>query len=489
MKIYFNQEKLTHWIYALLTFKYVSLMFRGALPFTLPEVHRQYDTIGVSMRYASRWFLETFPDHYTFTQKYLLPAVLNTKDHFGVVTMEFPLLNLLAAPFFFFEHESGRVFGYMWVMTVVFSLTIFNAYRWKKQRLLGLNAYPAFLLLPLFSLGLYWSSKFMPDYLSLLLLCLGISFMWEASHSIKNFFLSVFICTLGVLMKPTSITVFGLYLANEKIYQKLGRLFKREVKKGDIISLLLVSLGIILPTLISYFYFTEVKGWISKYQDIEDRFYITLIPIERSFKEIIHYYLHYLKLWGQVIFFLGSVFIILGILLFKSIQIKRYSFHFIWGIIFLQTVFIALLAGFQAYTHMYYFIGVTPLCCILYTSSFKHTRSKILKAILILGLVITVYERVGMELKNYMQPWREKDTIYEECSQLIAQNKYFPWDQAYIFRSPKENFPKLGVCFGERQGSEKAEFGFHYRRDPLPLGCKIIDKTKNLALLRCLNQR
>ena len=486
MKIHFNKEKLVHWIYILLTFKYVSLMFRGALPFTGPETHRQYDTMGVSMRYASRWFLETFPDHYTFAQKYLLPAVLNAKDHFGIVPMEFPLMNLLAAPFFFFGHEYGRILAYMWIMTIIFSLTIFNACQWKKHRLLGLNAYPAFLLLPLFSLGLHWSSKFMPDYFSLLLLCSGISFTWGLSLSPKNFSLSVLLCTLGVLMKPTSVTVFGLYLANTKIYKKLSNIFKGKARKGDIISLLLISLVVILPTFISYLYFTQVKEWISQYQDIGDRFYIELISIERGFKEMIQHYLRYLKLWGQIIFFLGSVFIILGILLLKSIRLKCYSFHFIWGIIFLQTVFIALIAGWQAYTHMYYFIGVTPLCCLLYASSFKHTRSKILKVILISGVVITVYERVGMELKNYLQPWREKDTIYEECSQLIARNKDFPWDQAYIFRSPREAYPQLGACFGERQGSEKAEFGFHYLEDPLPLGCKIVDKTQNLGLTRCL---
>ena len=488
MRIHFNVHKMAHWAYLLLGFKYISLVFKGGLPFVLPEVWRQYDTMGVSMRYASRWFLETFPEHFTFAGKYLLPAVLNAKDQFGIVPMEFPLLNLLAAPFFFLDHALGRTLAYIWIISIVFLLTIYNAFCWKKQRLLGLNAYPAFLLFPLFSLGLYWSSKFMPDYFSLLLVCLGISFMWTLSLSLKIFFLSVLLCSLGLLMKPTSVIVFALYLANTKIYQKIKRVFKQKAIKEDIFSLFLVLAAILLPIFVSYVYFTEVKAWVSQYQDIENRFYITLIPLKRGFNEFISEYSYFFELWGQVIFFLGSIFVIFYILVLKSIRLKFYYFHFIWLIIFVQIAFIGILAGKQAYTHMYYFIGVTPFCCLLYASSFKHTRSKILKVILIAGMAVTVYEQSSMELKNYLQPWRDKDLLYEECSQLIAQNPNFPWKQAYIFRSPQENFPRLGVCFGERQGSEKTEFGFDYAENPLPLGCKIADKTQNLALIRCAQQ-
>ena len=479
MIIKFNKKNILHWIYLSLGLKYFILVIRSFLPFVLPEVWRQYDTMGISLRYWSRWSLESFPQNFGFLEKYILPAILNSGDFFGIVPMEFPILNILTAPFFVFGHEIGRSLASSFLYLLTFALTIINAKIWKGKKIFGLQAYPAFLLLPLFSVGLTWSCKFMPDYLSLLFVCMGIALIWKNTPTKKNIWLSLLFCSLGLLLKPTSVIIFALLIGNSWLFK--GKNKTRDF--GQFRPLFIPFVVVSISSSLSFFYFTKIKEWIGKFQDVPDTFYLKIIPLSQALGEFSENYVYIVKLFGQILFFFGGLFIIFGILIAKTIKVKRYCIHWIWFVMVLQFLFVALLTGKQGYSHMYYFIGATPFCCLLYFAAWKHTHLKLFRLLLLIGFIIPLFERFGMDLKNYVQPWR-KDTTYEECRKLIYQNPDFPWDQGYLFRSPLENFPQLGVCFGERQGSQKNKFGFSYLGN-LPKECRVVDEMNQFILFQC----
>ena len=441
--------------------------------------------MGVSLRYWSRWSLESFPSSFGFLEKYILPAILNSGDAFGIVPMEFPLINILTAPFFVFGHEMGRGLAASFLYLITFVLTIIHAKVWKGKKILGLQTYPAFLLLPICSIGLTWSCKFMPDYLSLLFVSMGVGLLWDISETTKinkRSLSALLFCFLGLLLKPTSASVFFFFLGNPSLL-RIQKLFLQTRKFNQCKPLLITFSLVAISLSLSFIYFTKIKTWIGTFQDVPNTFYLKMIPLSQSWQELLANPIPFLKLFGQVFFFLGGIFFILGILIIKTQKTKRYSVHGIWLIIFIQFIFIGLLTGQQGYSHLYYFIGSGPLCCLLFFAAWKYARLGFIRVILVLGFVIPLFERFGMDLKNYVQPWR-KDTTYEECRKLISNNSNFPWDQGYIFRSPRERFPQLGVCFGERQGSQKNEFGFSYLNEPLK-GCHIIDATHQIGLFRC----
>ena len=481
-------KKILHWIYLALVLKYIVLVLRSFLPFVLPEVWRQYDTMGVSLRYWSRWSLEQFPEGTGFLQKYILPAILNSGEHLGIQPMEFPLINFFTAPFFVFGHEMGRALAAVFLYLVTFVLTILNANIWKGKKIFGLQTYPAFLLMPLFSVGLTWSCKFMPDYLSLLLVCMGVGLIWHPPHpphpphSLKKCGLAFILCSLGLLLKPTSVTVFFLFLGNSS-YWRRGRIVWKTRKINELSPTLTAVSVSLLSSSLSYLYFTKGRQWVAQFQDAPNTFYLDIRPLAESWAELIKHYMYFFELWGQVFFFLGGFPLILGVLIYKTRKIKFHRIHWIWLVILLQFFLIGSLTGFQSYSHMYYFIGVTPLCCVLYMAAWKHANALWIRLLLAVGFVIPLFERFGMDLKNYVQPWR-KDTIYEECRSLISRNPHFPWGQGYAFHSPRERFPQLGVCFGERQGSHSTKFGFSYANH-IPQECRSIDQTKQLVLLDC----
>ena len=46
-------------------------------------------------------------------------------------------------------------------------------------------------------------------------------------------------------------------------------------------------------------------------------------------------------------------------------------------------------------------------------------------------------------------------------------------------------YSPLAVCFGERVGSESAQFGIYYFLEKIPQGCHILDTTVKVRLVEC----
>ena len=465
-----------------LSIKFTALFIRCFLPFGLPESWRQYDTMGVSLRYWQRWTFEQFPDNFTWLQKYLLPAILNSGDHFGIVPMEFPILNLITAPFFILGTEYGRSFAFLFIILLVFILTLINAQVWKGRKIFNIPCYPAFLLMPIFSLGVTWSGKFMPDMCSILLICIGIGISLQHKNRMFKTIIATFIISIGLLMKPTSIILFMLYLGSYHLFLSKNN--------KEIFQKILQPLSIILiSTSITLIYYYKINPWITSFQDIHNVFYLTIQPIDKAITEMIQNSKLFFLFWVETGIFLGGIFIIVPLLILHSKRTKKYQIHYIWLCIYIQMIFILLLTGNQSYSHLYYFLGTLPFFCLIFMQAWRTTNNPWIKHFLSIGLLIPILEKASMDLKNYTEPHR-KDTTYQECLELKKRNPNFPFNQGYIFSSQQEPFPQIGVCFGERQSSLKNEFGiFHNRPGEIPSQCNIIDTSKSYVLTKCINKQ
>ncbi len=100
--------------------------------FPPPHEWRQTDTMGVAMRYFSRWFLEadrSWP---------WLPAALSTGHDLGIGPQEFPLLNLLGEPLFALGPLWGKVAACLGAGLLALGLELANLEReeapWPRRR-------------------------------------------------------------------------------------------------------------------------------------------------------------------------------------------------------------------------------------------------------------------------------------------------------------------------------------------------------------------
>ncbi len=199
------------WIIALLSLRAVLALTRAFLPPNNPHAHRQTDTLAVSMRYFSRWFLE---DN---LRQPLLPAVLNAGDAYGIMRMELPLLNLLGAPAFALGPDLGQIAACIIVFTW-HALLLFANYRvWRHIQIGNINAGIAVLLLPLLSIGDQYYSRYMPDVTAMSLVLLAIGLSWHR----PRLFWSTILAAVGMSIKPPAVALFGLLLLRPKWWEWL----------------------------------------------------------------------------------------------------------------------------------------------------------------------------------------------------------------------------------------------------------------------------
>ncbi|RZA05988.1 MAG: hypothetical protein EOP11_11465, partial [Proteobacteria bacterium] len=166
-------DKLKLFILAAISVRTLVLAVGAFLPLTLPETWRQTDTLGVALRYWLRFTVEP-----TSAPRWL-PAVLNGGDTNGVMPMEFPLLNLLTAPAFAAGPYYGKALAILLHLGLCLGLTLANAWIWRGIKVGRARASTAMLLLPLLSFSANYYGRFMPDYLSMLLVLSAVGLSWH----------------------------------------------------------------------------------------------------------------------------------------------------------------------------------------------------------------------------------------------------------------------------------------------------------------------
>lgn len=452
-------SKLPQFLFILLGIRVVVLMIRSFLPLGGAEVFRQTVTLGMSMRYYSRWFLESGATHK------LLPAVLDSGETQGILPSEFPFLNFLGAPGFVFGPWIGRAIAIILLTLLVFLLTLWNASIWREKKVAGIPAYSAMLLLPIFSIALGWSGKFMPDFLSALLVTIAVGLSWDQPRRWASFAWA----TAGLLMKPTAVIVFCLLLLHEQKYKKWKE----------------AAIWLIPATILSALYFTAGAHWIEKYQEVE-----ALVGIKRTFTTaglvgFFKYNESVRNFYYMRAFFPGGIFLIPFIAAFTP-PLKGFPrFSFLWAISLLQILIIAVMDGVGVYAnHDYYLVGMAPVFCLLYIEAWERTQNAWIKMILIVGICVPFIEMCAMDLrvlyKGNSKPWLDSQT-----ASLRARHPEIPWRSGFVFRSGGEVYPQLGLYFGERVGSKTSKFAFLWKDTYPTSGCKLIDQSEDLVLAQC----
>lgn len=439
---------------ALLVFRFLVLAVACFIPLTHPDIIRQADTLGVTLRYWNRWTLEPssfFP---------LFPALLNSGDSSGLAPTEFPALNLLLAPAFALGPRYGAVLARFGLWLIVGLLFFWVVKTWRGKKILHVNASQAFLALPLLSFAAPHVGKFMPDFLAVLLVLLSVGRAWN--HKPNG--MTYLVATLGLLIKPTSLVVFGLlYLSSSK---------KRSL------------LWVLVPVGVALLYYTLGTRFLGSLDVHNNYFYVKPRPPLRSMTEFLADGRGVLSLWFKQLFYPGALFLILFGIGWRRLQRQPHLLGPLWTLVLAQFLIIGALDGAHAHVHRYYFLGIAPAACLIFYDSVVKTPARWLGLLLLLGLIVHQLERTNIDLKplwtQHSNPWLEP-----QCAELKKKHPEFPWNQGYVFRSAPSPNLGLGLCFGEREGSKTSEFGFYPKHSDLPPVCAPRGETESITLVQC----
>jgi hypothetical protein len=458
-------SRLERFLLGLLLVRFAVVVVRAPLFLNPPEVWRQVVTLGVAMRYWLRWTVEAN------VRMPLLPAVLDSGNTQGIMPQEFPLLNLLGAPAFYFGPAVGRALAMVVANAFVLFLVLWNARIWRGRKIMGIEPFAAMLLLPVFSISLYWSERFMPDFPSVVLVCMAVGVSWEGKGSWRNRLASFALASLGLLMKPTAIIVFVLFLAHERPWKKLRD------ESGWIFFSIAVALS----------YYTLGMSWIHRYQEIPALIGVGARPIGPGVLAFFKNVPTILKFYWERAFFLGGSVLVFGISVWSH-RVRRTSVPWLlWALTLLQFFLMAVLDGVGLFSeHDYYLLGMTPLFALLLIDAWRKNENAWIAALLLIGISVPVIESCAIDLKTlYKVPMQSVWALDRQCQDLTARHPEFPWGQGQPFRSPREDYPMLGLYFGERVGSLTSAYGFFWKDSPLPAECRAVDRTEDVVLVKC----
>lgn len=426
-------------------------------PETLPHTMRQIDTLGVSLRYFIRW------THEDFSFLSFLPAYLGSGDHYAIQFMEFPIINLISAPWFIFGFEWGRIFIKLQTFVIIIALNVF-CYKKSKGLFLGkIELSEAFLLFPFISVISFFYYKQIPDVMAAMLVYASIINSYREDSNSKNFFYSFILLTLGALIKPPQVSGLFLLLLHPK--------------KSHVIK----STKWILPALaIGASYYVFGGKFFSQFADGPNFFasqirnpltaFIGFISSPKDFLAFLN-----LSLFQSYVFI--PVFIASLVELIKK---KKSSYAKFSLVLLLQIIFVALLDGKHSYIHNYYFAGISLTCCLMFLTFLKESHL-VLKVLAIMLVLSGNLSRTTYEAHSFF----DENNIYSQCERLKKSTPEFPWEDNYVLNSRFSPPPVLGVCFGEREGSKTTAYGFGFKDEPLQDGCEIYKEDKTIVLTKC----
>lgn len=434
--------------------RFVTYLLASFFPIFLPEVWRQLDTLGVSYRYFLKFTVET--DSSIWFR--MLPSVLQSGDTAGIMPMEFPILNLVFAPFWGFGTEAGRAAIYFVLAILVYGLSYFlfrisrGIYRW------------GFLLFPTVSYATDYFAKFMPDTLSYLLVLTGVILPFSRLSKSRLARYSSFFVAVGILMKPTAMATLGFYFIIRKIDRpSIVQFFKRFT----------------IPVMLGAIYYTFGLKYLQSFDEGHSIFSTQIRSPFTCLKEVLlssnGMYLH----WTNRPFFYGALPLMLIAFFYRARRLSKAVL-----ILILQFLLIAAMDGEHSFTHDYYYVSLAPTCCFLMVYSLFVLRRKWIGVLILIAIMVRPIE---LSTKDFVRMYKgSQSTMAKECSLLKERNRDFPWHKGIAFRSTNEPFPSLGLCFGEKQGSKKSEYGFFYRSENgIDPQCKAVDRTEHLILARC----
>ncbi|MGB0452652.1 MAG: hypothetical protein ACPGJV_02985 [Bacteriovoracaceae bacterium] len=424
---------------------------------TGPHVWRQYDTLGVTLRYFNRWSNEGFQGF-----KSLLPAILQSGNAYGINAMEFPILNLVLAPVFFLGPIWGKSLASLILITLNLSLTWWAYQIYKKQKFFGFEFGVSPLLLILLSFSHPYFGKFMPDYFSMISIFVGVGLI----RAQRKLIVAIALIAIGGMLKPTNLNLFILFLP------MLSLKYKKELFLGAV-SVALAGV-----------YFIWGVDFINSHSDISSMFSTKPKSLTLAISQIFSDFIQFFHIFHKRLF-LPFLWII-PLLYFFTIGRSRFKNYIpLILCLLIQIIFVNLVTGNHAFWHTYYYLGVAPLACLLFGQVLNSLPDKFLKvslaALLVFNLIESFYGIKPLFKSHKKREWR----IAAQCKDLKNSTPEFPWNREYPFRSPDESYPILGTCFGEKQGSVRSGYGLFYKENPIPKDCLKVKESQDLVLVRC----
>lgn len=448
-------------LHALLNIKVISLFIACFLPITGPHEWRQFDTLGLTLRY----YIEFFESSISKYPK-LIPAVLQAGDHLGITPTELPIINILLSPLYYFGENIGQTLVFLFLLVINIQLFYWNAKQWKDQSFLGFEIGHSFLLIPIFSFTGVYFGKFMPDTLSVLLVLTSVTLINQKLNN-KNLFLSTILGSIGLLLKPTSLLVYSLCFQ-----KKIATKFKSYIAPA-------------LSILLTIFYYKIITPKILSFTHEASLFSVTTKTLDVAIKQIIEKAAHFIDIFLKNS--MGGWIIIIYFIILISLKnkdvFKRHAK--LWTLVIAQLVFIHLLTGDHPFWHNYYYLGISLFLCIGYYDLIN-LSNKASRYLLIAGIAVPMVLRISYDIKPLLKPNKKVAwNISTQCHDLKKKNPDFPWERGYHFRSDKESFPVLGTCFGEIQNAKQTQFGFYKKETKIPADCQTVDQSKDLVLIKC----
>jgi hypothetical protein len=430
------------------------------LPLGHPHVWRQMDTLGVSLRYWLRWTVEAkspWP---------LLPAILHSGDSSGLMAMEWPLLNLLAAPLYFAGPSWGTTLARALVFVLNISLVLWNIRLWHGLTPGGVNAARSWRWMPIMGLGLVFFPKFIPDATAMLLVLAATAYLYQQ----KNFRVATLLLLCGFLMKPTSVIVLALLLLAPRLWPTLSKAAP--------------AVGLAFAATLAYY--LQGTRWIQSLAGGESLYRLEPQHPLLALQEFLSDVPQLMDLFLQGLSFYAG----LPLLLFISILGRTRPLMRLWFLLLLQVLAIAFLDGAHSFQHRYYFMGTLPLLCLLLQAVLDDLRvttfDRCLRGVLLLLLSGSAATYLVYEWRPfYIKTPAERFLSFDDCQELKHRLPDWPWNQATVFRTTPRAYPLVGICFGERVGSEISPYGLFVDSDPLPPICKEVQRVGHVVGALC----
>jgi hypothetical protein len=439
--------------------RYACLAIACLLPLSNPHTHRQTDTLGITLRFWSRWMATEEPGFWMR----LFPVALNSADSFGYVVTEAPLLNWVLAPWFALGPYWGSVGARLTLLTLVFACLAACARNWRGMAWHGVPLSRVAWFFPLFSLGAVYSGKFIPDTLATVALLAAVSRGWTR----PAFAVSFLLAATGLLIKPTSVVVLAWVFLHPDRFS---------FRRWSWVPLALV---------VGAVYYVLVVPRLLTYQDSPFAFYVGLRSPLQSLGAFLADPAGWLKLLGRHYFSqLGTAILLLGWAWARAPLSRAYLG--LIALLVIQTLTIGALDGTHGLQHTYYYLGVFPTVCLLVLGFLHSPRvHRFAKAALWVIIAVSLLKFTARDWH-----WLEPSFVYSEalplsCARLKRRNPAFPWNEQNPFRSNYEAYPTLGLCFGERSAASRGRYGFFHGAERVPVGCTVTDKESTIVLVEC----
>lgn len=429
------------------------LIIAAFAPFTHPHIIRQTDTMGASLMYWLRFSNDSI------TYQTFLPALLSAGDGTGISKMEFPILNLVASPLFYFGVEWGRVLANLFVLLLAYAL-IWKAQKlWRGKRILDIEFSTYLWLIPIVGITQRYTGKFMPDLIAFLLVLISVGYAWEPTNSRGKAFL---FGTLGLLMKPPVVITYAVF-------------FLVRPKRWPWQAVWIVpAIGL------TVLYYKLGLSFIMEHADTGLNYFYT--EFRNPFKSVLEVVSEPKQVWNLIFTDIFTPFMLPFILwatLIKAGSNLRRNL-IIWGIFLLGLITGAALDGEHSFIHDYYYIGTTIVLVLIYKLSFDYFEGRKAWRVFFTFLIAAfIIDKGQYKIKPAFA-----NNMWKQCSEL---NETSDFRDTLKVRTKYSVIPHLGLCLGKIQNSKVSGYGVYRLKEYKSLTMEShteVKRTKDLVLVK-----